>query len=273
MISYPVNWRELRRKILHRIPTWFVVAQRLTDDNRAASAFVAQQVSHWRTIKYELQAIQYGKCAWCERRIEGVYEADVDHVRPKHTYFLLAYQLENYVVSCKSCNSGLKSTTFPLLSGTAFTSSTDVEAVERSERAVLPTPLYGGFGTRPESLITFDGILAVPASSDHDLRDRARRTIAVLGLNSREVLWRERAHAITTVWSAWIEHEKASAASGPVADLRGAVSGSCSHSGCRRAFLKACLRDRERAARLAELSTRVVRSTGALYVDATHYRV
>lgn len=273
MISYPVSWRALSARVEQSHPRWHPRARMLTEVNRLAGKHVDYETSHWRVVKYELMAIQFGKCAWCERRIEGVVEADVDHVRPKQVYFLLAYRLENYVVGCKTCNSGLKLTTFPLSSGVAAVGLAEVEAVENAERAVLPVPIYSGFGDRPETLLTFDGILAVPSSDDPLKRSRAQETIQLFALNTRETLWKERAAAILDVWGAWQAHtSKQNGCS--VSILRSRILGSQPHASCRRAFLRACLVDADRARRIATLCERYIEQGAShFFADTTQYRV
>src|SRR5436305_5515954 len=116
-------------------------------------------------------ALQHEKCAYCERRLAGgrfgAIEHDVEHYRPKSAveswpsakiskergisysfqtggdfpegYYLLAYQILNYAVACKTCNSPLKANFFPV--GAARVVSCDSLADYASEMPFLLFPI------------------------------------------------------------------------------------------------------------------------------------
>jgi len=79
-------------------------------------------------VRNALAAAQHGKCCYCEVEIEHPYMArHVEHWRPKGAvkqgmgeplqypgYYWLAYDWDNLLLSCGVCNSGYKSTVFPL---------------------------------------------------------------------------------------------------------------------------------------------------------------
>ncbi len=65
-----------------------------------------------------------GKCCYCERKRDIKLERDVEHYRPKkkvkgvagsNGYWWLAYDWDNILIACKTCNSIYKGTKFPLL--------------------------------------------------------------------------------------------------------------------------------------------------------------
>lgn len=80
------------------------------------------------TVREALATAQHGKCCYCEVAIEHPYMLrHVEHWRPKGAvkqglgqpaqypgYYWLAYDWDNLLLSCGVCNSGYKSTVFPL---------------------------------------------------------------------------------------------------------------------------------------------------------------
>lgn len=79
-------------------------------------------------VRETLAAAQHGKCCYCEVEIEHPYMLrHVEHWRPKGAvkqgpgelaqypgYYWLAYDWDNLLLACGVCNSGYKSTVFPL---------------------------------------------------------------------------------------------------------------------------------------------------------------
>ena len=53
----------------------------------------------------------------------------------------------------------------------------------------------------PETLITFEGIVAKPVAADGPEHRRALVTIDFFGLNTREELWADRFRTISDLWS------------------------------------------------------------------------
>ncbi len=77
------------------------------------------------TVPKILWEHQKHKCCYCERKLYWSREMDVEHFRPKagvdeepdhKGYWWLAYSWDNYLISCKICNSDYKNNRFPLLS-------------------------------------------------------------------------------------------------------------------------------------------------------------
>ena len=73
----------------------------------------------WSELKWHLFDLFYGKCAYCEAKPQAVSTGDVEHYRPKAKvtgdddwpgdsghpgYYWLAYDLDNLLPSCESCN-------------------------------------------------------------------------------------------------------------------------------------------------------------------------
>ncbi|MGB0722016.1 MAG: HNH endonuclease [Gammaproteobacteria bacterium] len=80
---------------------------------------------HWNKpdVRGHLYASQGHVCAYCGRELPGNDRGDVEHFRPKAKvteapehggYWWLAYSLNNYVLSCRICNSYRKRSRFPL---------------------------------------------------------------------------------------------------------------------------------------------------------------
>lgn len=67
----------------------------------------------WKPAKKQLLAETRGKCAYCEASISTVAFGDVDHYRPKSSYWWLAYCYDNYLASCQLCNQRFKKEAFP----------------------------------------------------------------------------------------------------------------------------------------------------------------
>lgn len=224
MIRYPILERELRKRVEEVRPGWLERAAERTEAFRMAGRY-DESSGIWSEIKNAYMELQGFKCGFCERRLEksryGSVEHDVEHFRPKAKvkkwpsstdqtereidfdfalgddadpgYFLLAYELENYAISCKTCNTRLKANFFPVAFGRRV-------AVDRSrdlddEHAYLIYPI-GARDEDPEKLITFRGILPIPVGVWGHKRRRAEVTIRFFELDTREVLLEERAETI-----------------------------------------------------------------------------
>lgn len=195
MIRYPVSPAALRRRIDALDPDWRARAETHTDRLELLGRFEeAPNNTSWSRIKRAFVEIQHNKCAWCERKLEdaehGLIEHDVDHFRPKNAvrawppprhpttypfptgaplpggYYLLSYQYENYLTSCKTCNTILKNDGFPIAGARRHPPSRRV-ADHEAEQPLLPFPL----GTRGPAPRSCHG---APASSERPPRaDRA----------------------------------------------------------------------------------------------------
>ena len=67
----------------------------------------------WRPAKAQLFAETRDKCAYCEAPTLVVAFGDVDHYRPKSSYWWLAYCYDNYLAACQLCNQRFKKDAFP----------------------------------------------------------------------------------------------------------------------------------------------------------------
>lgn len=224
MIRYPILERDLEKRVEEARPGWLERAADRTASFRAAGRY-DESSGIWSDIKAVYMELQGFKCGFCERRLEksryGKVEHDVEHFRPKAKakqwpseseriergidfgfplgdaadpgYFLLAYELENYLISCKTCNTRLKANYFPVASNRI--SDGDRSRDLGDEDAYLIYPI-GARDKNPEQLITFRGILPIPVGTRGFKRRRAEVTIRFFELDTREVLLEERAETI-----------------------------------------------------------------------------
>jgi hypothetical protein len=171
----------------------------------------------WSDIKSAFLRLQQDKCAYCERALETGHEFDIEHFRPKSRvtpwagppappnngraagYYWLAFDLENYCVACKPCNSGLKADHFPVLSTPGQPHDT-VATLNTAEQPLLLFP-FGSADADPEAVIGWSGITPIPKDPPGTINyHRAETTIAFFELDSRELLERERASQLLGLW-------------------------------------------------------------------------
>lgn len=70
--------------------------------------------NRWKQSKDQLKKETHDKCAYCEAPTSLVAYGDVEHYRPKSVYWWLAYNYDNYLVSCQLCNQKFKKAKFPV---------------------------------------------------------------------------------------------------------------------------------------------------------------
>jgi 5-methylcytosine-specific restriction endonuclease McrA len=275
MIRIPVTSQELTRLIEREVPGWLERAARRTRQARQRKRFTGEGI--WSEVKGVYMALQHHKCAYCERPMaEGSHaniEYDVEHFRPKSRvtpwpdaktakelrirykvrngvakgYPLLAHDPHNYVVTCKVCNSPLKADHFPI-DGTPSEAGSDLAKLDADEKPLLLFPI-GSTGPSPEELITFEGILPVPAKrSGHD-RKRAQVTIDFFRLHLRTELRDARAHLLVMLWNNLERAQQGSSEQRQRARdvLVAARQNFFPHAACARAFLDLYARDPAKA--------------------------
>jgi len=172
--------------------------------------------------------LQRYKCAYCERPLaqgeHATIDYDVEHFRPKNRvtpcpdaktvkrlrirykvrsgsskgYPLLAHDPRNYAVTCKVCNTPLKADHFPI-DGKPSRAGQDIAKLDAQEKPLLIFPL-GNQGPAPDELITFEGVLPVPAKRAGYDRKRAQVTIDFFELHFRSDLRTGRAHLLVLLW-------------------------------------------------------------------------
>jgi uncharacterized protein (TIGR02646 family) len=175
--------------------------------------------SHWTAAKRWLKREAFGKCAYCEAPTDTVAHGDVEHFRPKATYWWLAYCWDNLLFACQICNQSHKRLQFPV-AGRRMREweleSADLEAIAGS---LAPCPLDGDdrydlaayarelateradlldpYREDPAAMLAWEAdpidrvVRVIPGAQDPITRRRANACVRVLGLN-REELGRER---------------------------------------------------------------------------------
>ena len=101
--------------------------------------------NRWKPAKEQLLAETGGKCAYCEAPTSAVAFGDVEHYRPKSSYWWLAYCYDNYLASCQLCNQRFKKEAFPtqnrkMRSPTIRRNTTD-DYIAAKAGAIAPDPL------------------------------------------------------------------------------------------------------------------------------------
>src|SRR5271155_4409363 len=229
MIRYATDFDDMEAQVEALGQNWLQRARRRTQKLIRLGRYY-EKSSIWSEIKPILIRLQHNKCAFCERQLEsveyGTIEFDVEHFRPKGPvpswpdpsrhpfaydfetgepsplgYYWLAYDLRNYAICCKTCNTLLKANFFPILGLRAKCPANGDQLT--SEQPLLCYPI-GSLDCDPETLITFTATTAVPVAKSGYLRERARIIIDFFQLNRREQLHRERARMIVMLGQALI---------------------------------------------------------------------
>jgi hypothetical protein len=287
VIRYPVTQQELESRVRAEVPGWLEDAALRTERFRALGRY-QEAKNAWGKVKEVFRRFQRDKCAYCERKLgAGSVEHDVDHYRPKNGvrswptaeiaserriaydfstggelsggYYLLAYQLFNYAVSCKTCNTSFKSNFFPVAADRLPESLDPADL--RSELPFLLYPL-GDFDEDPEEILTFYGINPIPKAQEGHRRLRAVVTIDFYGLDWRDDVLSGRARIIESLFVALELREQGD----PLLQSQAArvvphfLSLSSEHASCARAFYALYENDRRQAAELFEGALRYLES-------------
>ena len=280
MRHLPFDKEALLAAIYRLSPKWIEHAATDTEENRAEGRHV-KEGGRWSAIKPVFRKHQGEKCAYCERTLgEGGVDWDVEHYRPKgrvddwhsrkypglatggadpHGYFLLAYEPENYLACCGTCNSTYKKNFFPL-AGRRDVLAASSEAA-RGERPYLLNPLDPN-DPPPESLISYRGISPQIVADTEEGRHRAWVTMEVLGLAIREDVARARAEVVVSMRSAldkWDDPDPAEREYGREV-VEAHTAPRARMSACAVAFRALYEQDPQEAKRLSQIANRYVRS-------------
>lgn len=136
------------------------------------------------SVKAALIKIQNYKCCFCEAKIGHIDDGDVEHFRPKKAfrqspetplqrpgYYWLAYNWDNLFLACTKCNGRNKINLFPLLDGSARSTSHLTDIVNE-----LPVFIHPA-NENPAAYITFEDNLPI------GIDERGQITIECLGLD------------------------------------------------------------------------------------------
>lgn len=168
-------------------------------------------------VREILRTAQHRKCCFCESRVEHVGSGEIEHFRPKAAwrqapgskltrpgYYWLAYEWENLLWSCKTCNGRHKKNTFPLVDPSVR------DCVGRSTVAEAPL-LVDPVALEPRDHIRFEVERAFALSP------LGQSTIDVLQLN-REQLLEERRERVNAIILAQESIEKSARLGEPPSD-------------------------------------------------------
>ncbi len=284
MIRYSFNAAQVAADIGQLDSNWLKKAGRRTAKLLRHGSY-HEKTSIWSTVKPVYMTLQHNKCVFCERQLEGGdagrIEHDLEHFRPKSSveawpparghaliyshptgsdfptgYYWLAYDLHNYAVACKVCNSSYKHVYFPVggarVQPPGPATAAPAVAALLAEQPLLCYPL-GSSDDDPEDLITFRATTAVPVHAAGFLRRRAEVMIDFFGLNAREQLHKERARWIC-IFGAQLQRRHQGIANGNDLKLIAKLSEPyLPHASCLRAYGRLWRDDPALAARIYDV--------------------
>lgn len=130
-------------------------------------------------VKPELADMQHNKCCYCEKREEQAKYRDVEHYRPKSTYWWLAWTWENLLFSCIDCNREHKRDQFPLLPDDQALLAEQLPPGE--ERPLIIDPSRDD--PMPHIEFRRETVQKIERWRPYGLTDRGRTTIQACGLD------------------------------------------------------------------------------------------
>jgi len=160
------------------------------DDHQGRFKFI-----HMRSTEILPAVLQMcnGKCSYCETLLTDNNIADIDHYRPKggarglfndeyapNHYWWLAYEWNNMLAACQTCNQKYKRDFFPLMSENLRSSIGSIGSKLDEEQPLLIDPTTEDPGTH----LTFDSSSGLAI----ELTARGKATIELLGLNRLELV-------------------------------------------------------------------------------------
>lgn len=89
---------------LHKGPTPSILVANAYAWTAAFALNKAQRHYAHRDIRDKLRIESYGKCAYCESRMEHVSYSHIEHVLPKSAFPALVCDWDNLVLACTVCN-------------------------------------------------------------------------------------------------------------------------------------------------------------------------
>lgn len=165
--------------------------------DRGKALWKSKSTAQFKKIRLKLETLCVGKrrCNYCEDSVAD----EVEHIKPKDLYPSLVFSWNNYLFSCGNCN-GPKSNRFAVFDGT------EVVEISRKRGAPVVPPRVGDdvfLNPRvddPMDYLVLDlvtmNFIPKPGIPEVD-RKRAKYTIGVLKLNSRDFLIEARKEALS----------------------------------------------------------------------------
>src|ERR1022692_2698639 len=207
MIRIKTPASDIEKEVAESLPQWKSKAIKRTSENIAAGLGIVRRGGDiWSEVKPFFSAVQLNKCAYCESFLgERGVRWNVEHYRPKSRvdvwrpvsfkftdqpspisggYYLLAYDIGNYLGSCESCNNPKRSY-FPVFASRQM--NTADPSILAPERPLLINPIDTLDGD-PEELIEFYGPIPWPRSQGGQSRLRALATIGVVNLGREDLV-------------------------------------------------------------------------------------
>ncbi len=142
-------------------------------------------INVWTNLKELYYTKQNNRCAICEKEINDIYSADIEHYRPKSYYWWLAYNPTNYYLSCAECNRSYKKERFPCRSQVAYTERKEIG----NEVPLLFNPTLENFNLHVRLIFiihptTNKGIAILQSNSENTLiKEKTETTINVYNLD------------------------------------------------------------------------------------------
>ncbi|MBZ4331365.1 hypothetical protein ACIHQR_08800 [Corallococcus coralloides] len=155
-------------------------------------------------------------CAFCERGLGEDRRGDVEHFRPKSAakeathngYWWLAYEFENYLLSCSTCNSSHKRTLFPLEQGASHVDFNNRNQIHNEARLFIdPTvdPVADWLTVEIEDENNLCEIK--PTTTDSTGKLRATHNINQLQLNEEVKLIQQRRRKLESAQKDYIHRD------------------------------------------------------------------
>ncbi len=175
------------------------------EDNRTAAGPAERRFTdYWNRpdVRGALYAMSGRACAFCQRQLPGNDRGDVEHFRPKKKvteapehggYWWLTYAIDNYLISCRVCNSSRKKNRFPLADGAIRTTFDDRDAIAGEQRLLLDPS-----ADPVEDWLRVDWQADLPTMEAGSLPDdavvtaRVAESISFFRLNSDPSIWKPR---------------------------------------------------------------------------------
>jgi len=168
--------------------------------------------THWNKadVRGALYAMSGRKCAYCEIPLPENDRGDVEHFRPKNKvaeashhggYWWLAYDFENYLLSCSNCNRNLKKSKFPVAQPAEHTTYQTRRDISREPRLLIDPTLDAVEDWLSVDLsdVDFPGMIRENTdrlASNHIAVQKVNTVLEVFKLNRSAQLFRTRSQAI-----------------------------------------------------------------------------
>ncbi|HRC58256.1 MAG TPA: HNH endonuclease [Kofleriaceae bacterium] len=147
---------------------------------------VDKELRGYGVAKGKLFEVQNHNCAYCEaKQVQAEYR-DVDHFRPKSSYWWLAWSWDNLLFSCEVCNRSHKKDQFPLLDEAMRLQAEELPPGR--EQPLLLDPFDTTIDLRQEIKFRSETIERKQRWRPVGLTERGRKTIELCGLDRPALL-------------------------------------------------------------------------------------